>query len=169
MFEYPPDNETTYSNSPTDVTHKSQALTKNQLKGIWVPVVTPFKNNELDLEALSKLTKSLVESNVHGLVACSTTGEFGSLSFIEQTKVIETVLNTANNKVPVLVGINGMGTHELIKHAQTLANLDISGFLIAPPPFVRPSQEGLIQHFNHLADATSKSVVLYNVPGRSGV
>lgn len=142
---------------------------KQRLRGIWVPVVTPFKDGSLDVTALRQLAQQLVNSGVHGLVACSTTGEFGSLTTTEKLTIIEVLLEITDRQIPVLMGLNGFGTADLIQQANMLQQYDIFGFLIAPPPFVKPSQTGLIRHFNLVADSVNKPIVLYNVPSRCGV
>lgn len=142
---------------------------RERLKGIWVPVVTPFKDGTLDLKALRHLTQQLINSGIHGLVACSTTGEFGSLSTTEKLTIIEVLLEIADEQTPVLIGLNGIATADLIQQARLLERYDIFGFLMPPPPFVRPSQAGLIRHFSLIADSINKPIVLYNVPSRSGV
>jgi 4-hydroxy-tetrahydrodipicolinate synthase len=142
---------------------------KERLRGIWVPVVTPFKDGILDVTALRNLTQQLVNSGVHGLVACSTTGEFGSLSFTEKLTIIEILLEISDEEIPVLVGLNGIETTGLIQQARMLERYDIFGFMLAPPPFVKPSQAGLIKHFKLIADSINKPIVLYNVPSRCGV
>jgi 4-hydroxy-tetrahydrodipicolinate synthase len=150
--------------------HSDQAQSaKQRLKGIWVPVVTPFRNGTLDVKALRHLTQQLLNAGVHGLVACSTTGEFGCLSLTEKLTIIEILLEMADEQVPVLVGLNGIETADLIQQARMLERYQIFGFLIAPPPFVKPSQAGLIRHFTLIADSINKPIVLYNVPSRCGV
>lgn len=148
---------------------KPNYLAKERLRGIWVPVVTPFKDDKIDFEALRRLTKRLIHSGVHGLVACSTTGEFGSLSLTEKLSITEILLEIADQQTPILVGLNGIETRDLIQQARLMERYDIFGFLIAPPPFVKPSQTGLIKHFNLIADSINKAIVLYNVPSRCGV
>lgn len=142
---------------------------KPPLEGIWLPLVTPFKNGELDLDALKKLTQRMINHDVHGLVVCSTTGEMGSLRLDEQLEVIRTVQQVTNQKTPILIGLLGTDTRALVHQAQLLDTLNPFGFLIAPPPFTRPSQAGLFAHFTALADAVSSNIVLYNIPGRAGV
>ncbi len=139
------------------------------LEGIWVPLVTPFKNGELDIDTLKKLTQHMINHGVHGLVVCSTTGEMGSLRLDEQVQVIRTVQQVTHQKTPILIGLLGTDTRALVHQAQLLDTLNPFGFLIAPPPFIRPSQAGLFAHFTALADAVSSNIVLYNIPGRAGV
>ncbi|MFD0928583.1 4-hydroxy-tetrahydrodipicolinate synthase [Methylophilus glucosoxydans] len=142
---------------------------KTPLEGIWVPLVTPFKHGELDLDALKTLTQRMVNYGVHGLVVCSTTGEMGSLRLDEQLQIIRTVQQVTHKKMPILIGLLGTDTRALVHQAQLLDSLNPFGFLIAPPSFIRPSQEGLFAHFSALADAISSSIVLYNIPARAGV
>lgn len=142
---------------------------KPVLEGIWVPMVTPFKHGELDLKALQNLTQRMVNHGVHGLVVCSTTGEMGSLCFDEQLQVIQTVQQVTHQKTPLLIGLLGTDTRAMVHQAKLLDALNPFGFLIAPPPFIRPSQAGLLAHFTALADAVSSNIVLYNIPGRAGV
>ncbi len=142
---------------------------KPVLEGIWVPLVTPFKHGELDLEALKNLTQRMVNHGVHGLVVCSTTGEMGSLCLDEQLQVIQTVQQVTHQKTPLLIGLLGTDTRAMVHQAKLLDTLNPFGFLIAPPPFIRPSQAGLFAHCTALADAVSSNIVLYNIPGRAGV
>lgn len=139
------------------------------LEGIWIPLVTPFKNGELDLDALKQLTQRMINRGIHGLVVSSTTGEMGSLRLEEQLEVIRTVQQVTHQKTPILIGLLGTDTRALVNQAQLLDTLNPFGFLIAPPPFIRPSQAGLIAHFTALADSVSSNIVLYNIPGRAGV
>ncbi|AIY40010.1 4-hydroxy-tetrahydrodipicolinate synthase [Collimonas arenae] len=136
--------------------------------GIWVPLITPFFNGQVDHAALGKLTRYYVEAGVSGLVALGTTGEAAALDQLEQRAVVATVLQAAAG-LPVIVGLSGNHSGQLHENLQYFGASDIAGFLIPAPCYVRPSQQGLIDHFSSLADASPVPLVLYDIPYRSGV
>lgn len=136
--------------------------------GIWVALVTPFKDNSVDLPALKKLARHLIASGVAGLVVCGTTGEASALSKEEQLTVLDAVLNV----VPahqVVMGLAGNNLVNTLQMQQAIQQRDIAGVLIPAPYYIRPSQTGLIEYFTRLADASRIPVIVYNVPYRTGV
>lgn len=137
--------------------------------GIWVPLVTPMYNGTVDLNRMQTLANSMINQGVHGLVVCGTTGEASQLDSAEQSAVLSAVLETAYKRCPVMMGIGGSDTHAAAGKALQFDDLELAGFLASTPCYVRPSQEGLLQHFETIANATSRPVVPYNVPARTGV
>lgn len=141
----------------------------DQYKGVGVAIVTPFlPTKEVDFEALSKLVHHLIEGGVHYLVALGTTGESVTLSMEEQKKVVQHVVKVVDNRVPVMVGCGGNHTaavQQKMSEMETWANFDV--FLSVSPYYSKPSQEGIYQHYKALAESTDKSILLYNVPGRT--
>lgn len=138
--------------------------------GIWVPLVTPFTSlGAPDLPALERLVKRLRGQGVAGFVACGSTGEAAMLSADEQQQVLHSTL-TAAGGLPVLMGLQGMDPHRLAERAAQLATQHRpAGWLLAPPPYVKPSQAAIVQWFHAFADATELPVVAYDIPSRTGV
>ncbi|MHA4867940.1 dihydrodipicolinate synthase family protein [Duganella sp. PWIR1] len=139
------------------------------LHGIWVPLVTPMHHGEIDLEGLQRLAERVVDDGVHGLVVCGTTGEAPQLDLAEQSAALAAVLEVARRRSPVLMGIGGSDTFDAASRLLEFDDADLAGYLVSTPAYVRPSQEGLLRHFETIADATARPIVLYNVPARTGV
>ncbi|MCH8621465.1 4-hydroxy-tetrahydrodipicolinate synthase [Undibacterium sp. TS12] len=138
-------------------------------EGIWVPLVTPFHQGKPDLDKVQQLTRQLMTAGIHGLVVCGTTGEAATLTDNEQTALLAAVLEVSKNSCPVLMGISGSDTRVLAEKVRAYSNQHLQGFLVSAPSYLRPSQEGVRQHFESIAKATEKDIVLYNVPARTGV
>lgn len=149
--------------------------------GIWVPLITPFADGEVDHAALRALVRRYAEAGIAGLVALGTTGEPAALDAVEQDAVLATILDEAQTvargadaqaraqALPVLVGVSGNHTASMKERIRQLNSLPIAGVLMAAPYYVRPSQAGIVGHFMALADASDKPVVLYDIPYRTGV
>ena len=137
--------------------------------GIWVPLVTPFQAGAVDLPALGRLVSHLARQGVAGFVACGSTGEAAMLTEPEQAAVLATAQDAAGGK-PVLMGLAGMDATAIAARAQALAAThQPAGWLLAPPPYVRPPQAGIVQHFHTVASATPLPLVAYDIPARTGV
>ncbi len=142
---------------------------RNQLSGTGVALVTPFTQRlEVDYEALGKLIDFVIEGGVEYVVTLGTTGETPTLSREEKIALINFTYNKVNGAVPVVVGIGGNNTHELIRDLETFPLDKAIAVLSASPYYSKPSQEGLFLHYKALAEASPKPILLYNVPGRTG-
>ena len=140
-----------------------------EFNGIWVPLVTPFRDGAVDLLALRRLVQHLAAQGVAGFVACGSTGEAAMLTDAEQASVLATTLDAAGGK-PVLMGLGGVNAAAIARRAQALAAQHRpAGWLLAPPPYVKPSQAGIVQHFHTVASATPLPLVAYDIPARTGV
>ncbi len=139
------------------------------LTGTGVAIVTPFtKTGEVDTNALSKLVKHLIAGKVEYLVINGTTGESVTLTIEEKNTIIETVVKANGNKLPLVLGIGGNNTAEVIS---TFKKTDLKSFeaiLSVAPYYNKPNQEGYFQHYKAVAESTKKPIILYNVPGRTG-
>ncbi|MBD5369991.1 MAG: 4-hydroxy-tetrahydrodipicolinate synthase [Bacteroides sp.] len=140
------------------------------LEGLGVALVTPFKADKtIDFEALEKLIEFQIESGVDFLVVLGTTGETPTLSPDEQRQIREFVREKAAGRVPLVLGMGGNNTRAL---AEALGSTDLTGYsavLSSVPHYNKPSQEGIYHHFRTIANESSLPVILYNVPGRTGV
>jgi len=141
------------------------------LRGCGTALVTPFRSDgRLDEETLSKLVEWQIESGIHFLVACGTTAETPTLNHEEWLRVIGIVSQTAAGRVPVLAGCTHNSTLEAVARAGEAASVPgVSGLLTANPFYNKPNQEGQYRHFRAIAEAVPCPVVLYNIPGRTGV
>jgi len=137
-----------------------------RLKGIYCPMVTPFKNGGVDLEGLARNTAFLEEGGISGLVPLGSAGEFPSLSMREKKEVIKTVLDAAS--VPVIVGATATRIDESLSVIAYSADLGAVGALVAPPYYFRTSQEGLFSYYSMLASRSRLPIILYNIPVFTG-
>ncbi|MBA2511034.1 MAG: 4-hydroxy-tetrahydrodipicolinate synthase [Rubrobacter sp.] len=137
--------------------------------GAFTALVTPFRNGEVDVEALEGLVEFQIGQGIHGLVPCGTTGETPSMSEAEDRLVIGTVVRVANGRVPVIAGTGSNSTHMAIKYTRMAEEEGADGSLQVAPYYTKPTQEGLYRHFTAIAESTGLPIVLYNIPGRTSV
>ncbi|MBX3165557.1 MAG: 4-hydroxy-tetrahydrodipicolinate synthase [Bacteroidetes bacterium] len=143
-------------------------MNKN-LKGTGVAIVTPFdKKGNVDTKGLTNVVKHLHDGKVDYIVVLGTTGESVTLNKNEKQLVIDTVVKANGNKLPLVLGIGGNNTHEVVN---TIKHTDLKNFeavLSVAPYYNKPNQEGYYQHYKAVSQATKKDIILYNVPGRTG-
>ncbi len=138
--------------------------------GCGTALVTPFtRSGALDEAGVRRLARRQIDAGIHFLVPCGTTGETPTLTVDERLRVVEIVVAEAQGKVPVLAGAGGYNTHEVIETAQQMARAGADGILSVAPYYNKPTPEGLFQHYKAIADAVPLPVIVYNVPGRTGV
>jgi 4-hydroxy-tetrahydrodipicolinate synthase len=137
--------------------------------GAGTALVTPFtRDGKLDEPAVRRLARRQIHEGVHFLVPCGTTGESPTLTHEEHLRVVELVLEEARGRVPVLAGAGGYNTEEVAQLARELEDLGAQGILSVTPYYNKPTQDGLLRHYELIASRTSLPIVLYNVPGRTG-
>lgn len=140
-----------------------------QLKGTGVAIVTPFKEDQsVDFDALAKLIDFIIGNGVEYIVTLGTTGETPTLNHSEKIDIINFTFDKINNRVPVVVGIGGNNTSEVVEQVQSFPLDKAAAILSACPYYSKPSQEGIFQHYKAIAEASPKPIILYNVPGRTG-
>lgn len=137
--------------------------------GSMVAIVTPFKNGKIDEASFKKLIDRQIENGTSAIIPCGTTGESATLTHAEHDQVIRLAVEFVNKKAKVLAGAGSNATHEAVRLNQSAEKLGADGTLHITPYYNRPNQEGLYQHFKAVAESSSIPVVLYNVPGRTGV
>jgi 4-hydroxy-tetrahydrodipicolinate synthase len=140
-----------------------------KLKGCFTALVTPFRNGRVDADALKKMVRFQLERGVSGLVPCGSTGEAATLSPEEYLAVIKTVVAAAKGKAPVIPGVGTNSTARSVEMVKKVSALGVDGLLAIVPYYNKPTQEGITAHFSELAKATRLPLVLYNIPGRTGV
>ena len=140
-----------------------------KLHGCGTALVTPFKQDQtIDQDALGRLVEWQIESGIHFLVPCGTTGETPALSKEEWLRVIDITIEVAGGKVPIVAGATSNYTAEAVEKARELSKRKgVDAILTASPYYNKPTQEGQYQHFKAIAEAVDKPLVLYNVPGRT--
>ena len=140
------------------------------LKGLGVALVTPFKQDgHIDYAALSRLVDCLLQNGVDYLVVLGTTGETSTLSSEEQKTIVQSVVSQAKGQVPIVVGVSSNCTRTVVQKLETGDFTGVDAILSVVPYYNKPTQEGIYQHYKHIAAATPLPIVLYNVPGRTVV
>lgn len=139
------------------------------IEGSIVAIVTPFKNGSIDENALSSLVELQVESGTHGIVPCGTTGESPTLSHEEHKRVIEITVEAVGRRIPVIAGTGSNSTEEALSLTKFAKKAGADAALLVVPYYNKPTQEGLYQHFKAIALSCDFPIILYNIPGRSGV
>jgi 4-hydroxy-tetrahydrodipicolinate synthase len=138
--------------------------------GCGTALVTPFRRDlSLDEEALRRLVRRQIEAGIDFLVPCGTTGESPTLTRDEQGRVVEITVAEARGKTPVVAGAGGNNTAHVIEMAREFAARGANGILSVAPYYNKPTQEGLYQHYKAIAEAVNLPIILYNIPGRTGV
>ena len=135
-------------------------------KGSNVALITPFKNNKLDIEAYIKIIHFHLENGTNGLVPAGTTGESPTLDHDEHQKVIELCVKEAKGKIPVIAGTGSNSTDEAISLTKHAEKMGADGVLVVTPYYNKPTQEGLYQHYKAINDNTSLPIIIYNIPSR---
>jgi 4-hydroxy-tetrahydrodipicolinate synthase len=138
-------------------------------RGLWVPLITPFKDGAVDFASYERLVAHYVALGVDGLFPLGTTGESPTLDEAESEALIERTLAVAAGRVPVFVGVGGNATSKVVKSLKRLERLPFEGIVSVCPYYNRPSQDGLIAHFRAIASATDRNVLIYNIPYRTAV
>ncbi len=138
-------------------------------KGAIVAIVTPFKNGKVDEETLRELIEFQIENGTDGIVPCGTTGESPVLSHDEHDRVIEITVDAVKKRVPVIAGTGSNSTEEALRLTRHAYEVGADGALMVCPYYNRPTQEGLYQHYKFIAENVPIPIVIYNIPGRTGV
>ncbi len=142
---------------------------RKQLQGTGVAIITPFKSTmEVDFDALEKLIDFIIKNGIEYIITLGTTGETPTLDTEEKFDIINFTCEKVNGRVPVVVGVGGNNTKEVMENLQSYPLEKATAVLSASPYYNKPSQEGIFQHYKNLASASPRPVILYNVPGRTG-
>jgi len=142
------------------------------LQGLWLPLITPFRDGALDDVSLRRLVRHFATEPVDGLILGATTGEGLCLDEDEAGRIVSisaAVLARIGRRMPLYLGLSGSDTRKVVKALERTAAWAVDGYLIACPYYTRPSQQGLLRHFAALADGTARPILIYNIPYRTGV
>lgn len=144
-------------------------MIQDKIKGVGVALITPFNNYKVDYPALERMVEHVINGGVDYIVALGSTAETATLSIEERNEVLRYIIKQTAKRVPIVVGMGGNDTHQLVEQLRTF---DLSGtvaILSVVPYYNKPSQEGIYRHFMAVAEASPVPVIIYNVPGRTGV
>lgn len=137
--------------------------------GLWLPLVTPFRDGEIDLPSMRRMAAHYAGQAVDGFILAATTGEGLTLDAYETRALVAAVAEELDGRLPVYLGLCGADTRDMAGTLGRTAGWEIDGYLIACPYYSRPSQEGLYRHFAALAGGTDGRILIYNIPYRTGV
>lgn len=144
-------------------------MTNINFKGLFTAIITPFTEGRLDFLSLEKILEFQIESGVDGIVVAGSTGEGNSLTQEEYLALLQAAVDITKKRLPIIAGCvssNTIFAKNLLSECQKIA---IDGFMCTVPPYVKPSQEGLFQHFQILHDESELPIMLYSVPSRTGI
>ncbi len=137
--------------------------------GVWIPLITPFKDGAVDLASYRKLVTYYLGAGVAGLFPLGTTGEAPTLDDDEADAIVAATVEIAAGAVPVFVGIGGNATQKVIRQMGRLSHHDFAGIVSVCPYYNRPTQSGMVAHFSAIAQATDRQILIYNIPYRTSV
>ncbi|MDE7243821.1 MAG: 4-hydroxy-tetrahydrodipicolinate synthase [Oscillospiraceae bacterium] len=137
--------------------------------GSGVAIITPFTKDGVDYPALKKLLDFQINNGTDAIIVCGTTGEASTMTHAERMQTIETVVEHVNHRVPVIAGSGGNNTETALQLSKDTARLGVDALLVVTPYYNKATPRGLIRHYTAIADAVTTPVILYNVPGRTGV
>ena len=140
-----------------------------RLSGVWLPIITPFKDGEVDYAGYEHLVDHYVRAGVSGVIPLGTTGESPTIDEAETEALVERTVATVAGRVPILIGVGGNDTRKVVKAVKRLQKHAVQGILSVCPYYNRPSQDGLREHFTRVAEATDRPILIYNIPYRTGV
>jgi len=140
-----------------------------RFSGVWLPVITPFKDGEVDYAGFERLIEHYVRAGVSGVIPLGTTGESPTIDEAETETLVERTVATVAGRVPILIGVGGNDTRKVVKAVKRLQKHAVQGILSVCPYYNRPSQDGMREHFTRVAEATDRPILIYNIPYRTGV
>ncbi|MEZ4508620.1 MAG: 4-hydroxy-tetrahydrodipicolinate synthase [Eubacteriales bacterium] len=138
-------------------------------RGSGVAIVTPFQNGSIDFTAFTRLIELQIANHTDAIICCGTTGESSTMTPDERLSVIQFVVERVNGRVPVIAGTGGNNTEEVVSNSKSAEAIGVDGLLIVTPYYNKTSQAGLVRHYFTVADAVETPIIVYNVPGRTGL
>jgi 4-hydroxy-tetrahydrodipicolinate synthase len=137
------------------------------IEGVWLPIITPFKNDNMDFKAYENLIDHYINKGISGLIPMGTTGESPTISDNEYEEILEKTMEYTNGRVPVYVGLGGNYTAKVVKQLNAIEKYKMDGILSVSPYYNRPDQKGIYEHFKNISEATDLNIIIYNIPYRT--
>ena len=138
-------------------------------KGCGTAIATPFNEHGINLDEFAKLVEDLIQNEVDSIIVCGTTGEAATMTEQERLQTIECAVKVSNGRVPIIAGTGSNNTKAVIEMNKKVEQLGVDGVLVVTPYYNKTTQQGLIMHYTEVAKNTTLPIILYNVPGRTGV
>lgn len=139
-----------------------------QIDGVWLPIITPFLDDKIDLISYQRMINHYIEEGISGLMPLGTTGESPTVTDEEFEQLIAKTMEYADNRVPVFIGLGGNDTKKVMKKLKIVEQYQVAGILSVSPYYNRPDQRGIYEHFLRISEATDLDIILYNIPYRTG-
>jgi len=140
-----------------------------RIEGLWLPLITPFRDGAIDERSLRRMTRRYLNEPVDGIILAATPGEGWPIDEYETAHLVDVVATEVAGRIPIYLGVSGSDTRKVGKALARTASWAADGYLIACPYYTRPSQQGLYHHFTALAGETARPIMVYNIPYRTGV
>ena len=140
-----------------------------RIEGLWLPLITPFRDGAIDERSLRRMTRRYLNEPVDGMILAATTGEGLTIDEYETAHLVDVVATEVAGRIPIYLGVSGSDTRKVGNALARTASWAADGYLIACPYYTRPSQQGLYHHFTALAGETARPIMVYNIPYRTGV
>lgn len=140
-----------------------------KLTGVWLPIITPFKNGKIDYPSYQRLIEYYSSKGISGIIPLGTTGEIPTIDDDEFEEMIDKTMEYNIKQLPIIVGVGGNCTTKVISKVKRIEKFGIQGILSVCPYYNKPGQEGIYQHFSSIAGETDLSIIIYNIPYRTGV
>jgi len=140
----------------------------NSLKGVWLPIITPFSEGKIDYQSYQKLFDYYTPKGISGLIPNGTTGECPTIEDNEFEELLEKTVEFNQNRVPIYYGLGGNNTHKVIKQLKVVEKYNVEGILSVSPYYSRPDQKGIFEHFKAISESTGLKIIIYNIPYRTG-
>lgn len=144
-------------------------MKKILFQGCGTAISTPFDKNGVNFKEFEKLVENQIQNKVDAIIVCGTTGEASTMTTEEKIATIECAMKTSQGRVPIIAGSGGNNTKQVVEYSKRLENLGIDALLIVTPYYNKCTQNGLIKHYQEIAENVSLPIILYNVPSRTGV
>jgi 4-hydroxy-tetrahydrodipicolinate synthase len=139
-----------------------------KIEGVLVPLITPFKDGQVDLKSYKRMIDHYIEEGVTGIIPLATTGECPTILPNEYEEVLTKTIEYCNKRVPIYVGLGGNNTSEVVSKLKVVEKHKVNGILSVAPYYSRPNQRGIYEHFKCISKATDLDIILYNIPYRTG-
>ncbi|NLM97756.1 MAG: 4-hydroxy-tetrahydrodipicolinate synthase [Halanaerobiaceae bacterium] len=139
-----------------------------KIEGVWLPVITPFYENKIDFVSYKGLIDHYIKQGISGIIPLGTTGESPVIEEDEFLELVEKTVEYVNNRVPVMIGVGGNYTRNVVRKLKLLEKYRIDGILSVSPYYNRPDQRGIYEHFRTIAENTDLNIIIYNIPYRTG-
>ena len=140
----------------------------SQLKGVWLPIITPFSDDKIDYESYRKLIEFYTPKGIAGLIPNGTTGECPTIDDYEFEELLDKTVEFNNGRLPIYYGLGGNHTHKIVKQLKTVEKYKVDGILSVSPYYSRPDQNGIYEHFKAISESTNLKIIIYNIPYRTG-